>query len=77
MPTSKLLTAITIRSASIKLCADGLSGEMTCFADDGVPLALTIPRVILERLRDQIPRELARVPKPSRGATNKRVSALS
>jgi hypothetical protein len=77
MPHYKSLTDIIVRSARIKLTDDGLSGVMTGFAEDGVPLSLTIPRAILERLRDQIPRELVRVPKPSRGATGRRVLGLS
>lgn len=52
---------------TVRIAEGGLVGVVTCFSSDGVPIALSSERWILERLRDQIDRELKRVPKPGRG----------
>jgi hypothetical protein len=75
MPQPKWLVTATLTSARVKIADDGLSGVMTCFyladGSGGVPLSLSIPRAVLERLGGQIQRELARVPKPQRVAIRK------
>jgi hypothetical protein len=52
---------------TVKIAEGGLVGVVRCFSSDGLPIELSGERWILERLRDQIDRELRRVPKPGRG----------
>lgn len=68
MTDLKMLQEFEITTApTVRITEGGTAGVITCFSSDGIPIALSAQRWVLERLRDQIARELEREPKPARG----------